>query len=156
MLIEKYERLLELAEEYPQYMLMIPRIVVAFHPNQSRRLGIPELDRLYELRQQLMENASVQYRGYSKLDIGMQGPVDNHCRFGVVGPQQIAVMFSGKIWKPKGTDPGRWCPPSFVEESPQDPIKNLKDGDRVLVMVKRKDKDPANKDPRVSVLPMEG
>ena len=88
LLLEKYQELLALAEEFPQYTYLVV--------NMFLETSVPTiLNQIGVIRDQLTSCASVQVRGYSNFYSGTGE--SHHDAFGSTGPQQISICHRGKL-----------------------------------------------------------
>lgn len=138
-LIREYHRLLSLAEQHPHYTLWVRNFSIATDEVFSGK--VPELEGIDKMREELMDQASVQLRGGNDYFSG-QSEANPHVILGANAFSQIGVYYLGFV---NSRYPQSIGEHSYVPDD-QDPeaihpmrakLMNAKDGDRLRVMVQQ-------------------
>ncbi len=136
LLKKQYNKLLKLAEQYRQYILLISNMAF-FAKNRKDTQGVL----IEQMRGELVKCASVQLRGKSDHESGSM-PSYPHIMVSPSGPQQILITYGNegytRLFLPR-IGPHR-ITADYGTRIIQDPIRTkidkLQNGDKMLVMVK--------------------
>jgi len=96
---ERYAELMQLAEANAQYTLTINHMVLS----EQDSAGQPWAKKILEMREQLIDSASVQIRGISNKRSGIVDD-NQHKKFGTCGPKQITITYKDSTLDPRLVD----------------------------------------------------